>query len=112
MGWISRDGIDVAATGAMELSRQDNLAIAAAMLSSLMRETDAATAATLTAGSDNVAYIFDLAHQALRTVDAEVVILDLDKGVVNRPALDRVSDAIAAIEKFARDHKITLSEFA
>lgn len=40
MGWVSRDGTDVAATGAMELSRSDNLAIAAAICNGLNREKE------------------------------------------------------------------------
>ena len=35
MGWVNRDGVDIAATGAMELSRQDNLAIATAICAGL-----------------------------------------------------------------------------
>lgn len=35
MGWVSREGVDVAATGAMELSREENLAIAAACCNGL-----------------------------------------------------------------------------
>jgi hypothetical protein len=58
-----------------------------------------------------VTAILDQAHVALRTIDAEVVVIELDKAVVTRPALDRVGNAIAAIEEFAREHGITLTEF-
>jgi hypothetical protein len=40
MGWVGRDGIDVAATGARELSREDNLAVAAAVCNGLNSEAE------------------------------------------------------------------------
>lgn len=115
MGWISRDGTDVAATGAMELSRQDNLAIAAAMLSSLTtRGKDTESPINHTA----VTNILDRAHAALRGMECEKIPIELPRlqefgceALVERPDLDRATDAIAAIEEFARERKITLSEF-
>ncbi len=53
-----------------------------------------------------MAALLDQAHRALRGIDAadqSAPIPALD--------LDRISDAVTAVEQFARDHGIVLSEF-
>ena len=40
MGWISRDGVDVAATGNMELTREENIAIACKCCSGLNSDAE------------------------------------------------------------------------
>jgi hypothetical protein len=58
-----------------------------------------------------VTNILDMAHAALRGIECEVIPMELDRAVIDRPELDRAVDARAAIEEFARGRGITLSEF-
>jgi hypothetical protein len=51
--------------------------------------------------------VLDRAHGALRGIDAAD-----QTSVIPDKQLDAVSEAIAVIERFARDHGIPLSEFA
>lgn len=59
-----------------------------------------------------VTNILDRAHAALRGMECEEIPIELGCAVVDRPELDRAVDAIAAIEEFARERGITLTEFA
>lgn len=54
-----------------------------------------------------VANILDRAHRALRGIDAAD-----QTSIIPDRELDRVSDAVQAIEEFARERRIVLSEFA
>ena len=58
-----------------------------------------------------VTNIMDLAHAALRGIECEEIPMELGRAVIDRPELDRAVDARAAIEDFARERGITLSEF-
>lgn len=56
---------------------------------------------------DRLAAVLDCAHAALRGIDAAD-----QTSVIPDKQLDAVSDAVAAIENFARENGVRLSEFA
>ena len=58
-----------------------------------------------------VAKILSNAHTALRGIESEEIPFELGTATVDRPAFDRAIEALAAIDEFAREHGLTLTEF-
>ena len=82
MGWVGRDGVDVAATGARELSRQENLAIAAAVCNGLNSEAEANWA-------------LDQAWHEINSLGGTF----LEQDLVAKGYCEAISACLAAIEK-------------
>ena len=82
LGWVGRDGVDVAATGARELSREDNLALAAAICNGLNSDAEST-------------WLLDQAWGGINSLGRTF----LEQDLVARGYCEAVSACLSVIEK-------------